>query len=57
MKGFIEASRGGVRLATSPEAIRVNHRQGVLSVFHGIEGAHALELGYAHDSARGENTS
>jgi microsomal dipeptidase-like Zn-dependent dipeptidase len=42
MQDFIAASDGGVRLVETAEAIRENHRQGILSVLHGIEGAHAL---------------
>jgi membrane dipeptidase len=42
MKTFLEASNGQARLAPTPEAIRENHQQGILSVFHGIEGAHAF---------------
>jgi membrane dipeptidase len=42
MERFLEASHGQARLATTPEAIRENHNQGILSVFHGIEGAHAF---------------
>ncbi len=33
----------GASLALGPAAIRRNHREGILSYFHGIEGAHALE--------------
>jgi len=42
MKSFLEASGQQATLATNPEAIRNHHEKGVLSVFHGIEGAHAL---------------
>jgi microsomal dipeptidase-like Zn-dependent dipeptidase len=42
MNGFLEASGGKARLTATPEAIRDNHQQGILSVFHGIEGAHAF---------------
>ena len=40
--GFLAASAGKVRRATTASEIRQNHRQGILSIFHGIEGAHAL---------------
>ncbi len=43
MQTFIASANGSVRIATSPDEIRRNHREGVLSVLHGIEGAHALE--------------
>ena len=43
MQTFIASANGSVRIATSPDEIRRNHREGILSVFHGIEGAHALE--------------
>jgi membrane dipeptidase len=43
MRSFVASAKGRVRIATSPDEIRRNHREGVLSVFHGIEGAHALE--------------
>ncbi len=33
----------GASLALGPAAIRRNHGEGILSYFHGIEGAHALE--------------
>lgn len=42
MARFLEASGDRVRLAPDPDAIRENHREGVLSVFYGIEGAHGL---------------
>jgi microsomal dipeptidase-like Zn-dependent dipeptidase len=42
MKDLAGRAGGRVRLATRPDRIRENHRAGVLSVFHGIEGAHAL---------------
>jgi microsomal dipeptidase-like Zn-dependent dipeptidase len=42
MARFLDASEGQARRATTPEALRDNHNQGVLSVFHGIEGAHAF---------------
>ncbi len=44
MQQFIQSSNEGARLATTPEAIRRNHKEGVLSIFHGIEGAHALGI-------------
>jgi microsomal dipeptidase-like Zn-dependent dipeptidase len=43
MRRFITSASGTVRIATSPDEIRRNHREGILSVLHGIEGAHALE--------------
>ena len=43
MRDFIDASEGRVLMAGTAAAIRENHAQGILSVFHGIEGAHALE--------------
>ena len=43
MRDFIDASHGTVRMARTATEIRENHDRGVLSVFHGIEGAHALE--------------
>ncbi|MFQ5792556.1 MAG: dipeptidase [Acidobacteriota bacterium] len=42
MERFMEASAGKVRLATTPDTLRDHHRKNILSVFHGIEGAHAL---------------
>lgn len=42
MDRFIAASSGRVRRATTAAELRSNDRAGVLSVFHGIEGAHAL---------------
>ena len=42
MRAFIDASGGRLRMARTAAAIRENHDQGVLSVLHGIEGAHAL---------------
>ena len=43
MQELIARSEGRVERADTAKAIRENHRRGVLSVFHGIEGAHALE--------------
>ena len=42
MRDFVAQSDGRVRQVETAAAIRENHRRGVLSVFHGIEGAHAL---------------
>jgi len=42
MEEFIDASGGRLRMARTAAAIRENHDRGILSVFHGIEGAHAL---------------
>ena len=42
MKSFLEISGQQAAIATDPETIRNHHKKGVLSVFHGIEGAHAL---------------
>jgi microsomal dipeptidase-like Zn-dependent dipeptidase len=54
MRQFIQSSNEGARLATTPDAIRRNHREGVLSVFHGIEGAHALgtDVSLVREAAR-----
>ena len=43
MHDFVAQSEGLVQRVDTAEAIRENHRRGVLSVFHGIEGAHALD--------------
>ncbi len=42
MRDFVAQSDGRVQRVQTAAAIRENHRRGVLSVFHGIEGAHAL---------------
>lgn len=42
MKLFLEASNDRVRLARTVAQIRENQDRGILSIFHGIEGAHAL---------------
>lgn len=39
---FLAGSAGGARRATTADAIRENQRAGILSIFHGIEGAHAF---------------
>jgi membrane dipeptidase len=51
MQDFTAQSEGLVERVETAEAIRENHRRGVLSVFHGIEGAHVLE----HDLSRVED--
>jgi microsomal dipeptidase-like Zn-dependent dipeptidase len=54
MQQFIQSSNQTVRLATTPEAIRQNHQEGILSAFHGIEGAHGLgtELSRVREAAQ-----
>jgi len=42
MDRFVAQSNSRVRRATRAAELEENHGQGVISVFHGIEGAHAL---------------
>jgi microsomal dipeptidase-like Zn-dependent dipeptidase len=42
MTRWVERSGNRVQIARTAAEVRGNHDQGILSVFHGIEGAHAL---------------